>query len=321
MNKSSEVTIQATYPLGGTLTFPDEARKNFPAVLIISGSGKWDRDGNMNKMEMNLYKELAHFLTLNGFVTLRYDKRGTYQSGGNYLETGLYDLIDDATECVNFLKIHPKVDNEKIFILGHSEGALITPAVHKKAPVSGLILLAGAAKPSRELLARQNEKAYAEMNQTRGIKGLLYRTFKAAEKARKQNEKILTKVAESDKAVMRVQGVKINAKCLRETLSYNVCHYFNEVNCPILAISGAKDVQVPPEDVKHIPELVKGEVQWYILSDMNHFLRKYKGQHTMLGQMKEYKSQLNQSIDSDLLDEIGKWLKKIKQYTDVEKSI
>lgn len=310
MNKSNEVIIQATYPLSGTLTIPDKSNSTFPAILIITGSGKGDRNGNLKKMKMNIYKDLADFLTLRGFVTLRYDKRGTSQSGGNFLETGLADLIDDAVECIKFLQSHPKVDNNRILILGHSEGALIAPAVFNKIPVSGLVLLAGAAEPSKDLLPRQNELAYAELNRKNGIKGWLIRTLKVTEKARKQNSKILTKIIHSDKAVMRLQGVKLNAKWLREIYAYNVCDYLKEVTCPVLAITGEKDIQVPPEHAKLMAEMVKGEAEWHIIPDMNHIFRKYEGQHTMLGLLKEYKSQLNQPMDKELLDVLGTWLQR-----------
>ncbi|MED3551706.1 alpha/beta hydrolase family protein [Cytobacillus praedii] len=308
MNKTDEVVIQATYSLSGTLTIPIDSNPAFPAILIISGSGKGDRDGNLKKMKMNIYKDLADFLTLKGFVTLRYDKRGTSKSGGNFLETGLTDLIDDAVECIKFLRSHPKVDNNKIIILGHSEGALIAPAVFKKISVSGLILLAGAAEPSKELLPRQNELAYAELNRKTGIKGWLIRTFKITEKARKQNSKIINKIIHSDKEVMRLKGVKLNAKWLREIYAYNVCEYLAEVSCPVLAITGEKDIQVPPEHAKLVAEMVKGEAEWHTIPDMNHIFRKYEGQHTMLGLLKEYKTQINQPIDKELLDRLSTWL-------------
>src|SRR5690606_33218576 len=123
MSNNIEVTIPATYNLAGTLTLPNVRDKKLPAVLMIAGSGKGDRDGNIKKLKMNLYKDLADFLTEKGFITLRYDKRGTYGSEGNFLEAGLTDLIDDAVDCVNFLKNNPAVAANRVIILGHSEGA------------------------------------------------------------------------------------------------------------------------------------------------------------------------------------------------------
>ena len=305
-----EVTIQGDYRLSGTLTIPEGAQTTYPAILIISGSGKGDRDGNIKQLKMNMYKDLAGFFTSKGLITLRYDKRGTYQSGGNFLETGFNDLINDAAECIKFLQSHPKVNKEKILILGHSEGALIAPAVHHKVPVSGIILLAGGAESSKDLMKKQSEMAHAEMNSSKGFKGWIFRTFKVVEKAQKQNEKIFKKMEESDQAVMRVQGIKINAKWMRETRRYNVCGYLKEVTCPVLAVTGEKDIQVPPDHVKLMAEMVKGEAEWHIIADMNHILRKYKDRHTILGIMKEYKSLLDQPIDSDLLEILGTWVEK-----------
>lgn len=138
----------------------------------------------------------------------------------------------------------------------------------------------------------------------------MFRTLKVPEKAKKQNAKIFKKIADSKKDVMRVRGVKLNAKWFRETLAYNVCDYLEEVTCPVLAITGEKDIQVPPEHAKQTAEIVKGEAEWHIIPDMNHMLRKFEGEHTMLGIMKEYKSQINQPLDRELLDIIQAWLEK-----------
>ncbi|KZE39887.1 lipase [Bhargavaea cecembensis] len=308
MHNEALVTIESTFPLSGTLTMPDEKQGTYPAVLIIAGSGKGDRDGNLKNLQMNIYKELAEFLTLQGYMTLRYDKRGTYKSEGTFNEAGLSDLIDDAVEGVRFLKHHPSADPERIFILGHSEGALIAPAVHDREPVAGMILVAGAAEPSVDLMPRQNELAYAEMNEAKGLKGWVFRTFKVTDRARKQNEQIFGKVADSDKPVMRVKGIKMNAKWLRETLAYNVVEYLERATCPVLAVTGDKDLQVPPEHARLIAETVPGESEWHIIPDMNHLLKEYEGEHTMLGLLKEYKSVADSPLSPILTSVIGEWL-------------
>jgi uncharacterized protein len=310
MYNEALVMIESAFPLSGTLTMPEEKQDNYPAVLIIAGSGKGDRDGNLKNLQMNIYKELAEFLTSQGYMTLRYDKRGTYKSEGRFIEAGLSDLIDDAVEGVRFLKHHPSADPERILILGHSEGALIAPAVHDREPLGGMILLAGAAEPSVDLVPRQNEMAYAEMNEAQGLKGWIFRTFKVTDRARKQNEQIFRKVADSDKPVMRVKGIKLNAKWIRETLVYNTVEYLERANCPVLAVTGGKDLQVPPEHARLIAETVPGESEWHIIPEMNHLLKEYEGEHTMLGLLKEYKSTADSPLSPKLTGIIGEWLVK-----------
>ena len=310
MYKEALVTIESAFPLSGTLTMPEEKQDTYPAVLIIAGSGKGDRDGNLKNLQMNVYKELAEFLATQGYMTLRYDKRGTYKSKGSFNEAGLSDLIDDAVEGVRFLKRHPNADPDRILILGHSEGAMIAPAVLDREPVDGMILLAGAAEPSADLMPRQNEMAYEEMNETDGLKGWIFRTFKVTDRARKQNEQIFSKVANSDKPVMRVKGIRLNAKWLRETLDYNVVEYLTRADCPVLAVTGSKDLQVPPEHARLIAETVPGESEWHIIPDMNHLLKEYEGEHTMLGLLKEYKSIADSPLSPGLTAIIGDWLAK-----------
>ena len=302
----SEHSIRLSFKRNNNL--PNGRKEKYPVILIIAGTGKADRDGNVKRLKFNIYKDLAEFFTKIGFATLRYDKRGTHKSEGNFYQVGVNDLIEDACACVQFLQNHPRMDHEKILILGHSEGALIAPAVHKKTPVSGLILLAGAAEPTATLFPRQREMAYKEMNAAKGVKGWLFRTLNVVEKAQNRNEKALEKINASDQAVMRISGMKMNAKWIREALQFNTVEYLKEVTCPVLAITGEKDVQVPPSHAQKIAELVQGEAEWHIIPHMNHIFRKYPGDHTMMNLMKEYKSLLNEPIDQDLLDTIEAWL-------------
>jgi len=58
---------------GATLTKPAN-NNHFPTVIIISGSGTQDRDGNM--FEHKTYLVLADLLTKQGIAVLRVDDRG-----------------------------------------------------------------------------------------------------------------------------------------------------------------------------------------------------------------------------------------------------
>lgn len=305
-----EITIPSEYALSGTLTIPSHEKKKYPAVLIMSGSGEGDRDGNFKKLNLRLYQEIADFLTSKGFVTLRYDKRGTHKSEGNYYETGLYDMIDDGVAGVKFLIEREQVDENNVFILGHSEGALLAPAVYERVSVSGLILLAGAATDSKSLSHFQREKMYREIHETKGFKGWFFRAFRVADKLKQQNEKVLHAVLQSEESVMKIKGMKVNAKWLRETLSYNVCDYLEKVTCPVLSITGEKDIQVPPEHAKVIAEMVQGEAEWHIIPNMNHIFRDSDKEHTMFNIIKEYQSVVHKPINAQLLELVKTWLHK-----------
>lgn len=302
------VTIESTFKIKGTLTIPGNENEKSPAILIIAGSGNGDRDGNVKGLNMNLYKDLANFLTKLGFVTLRYDKRGVNESEGNFLEAGIWDFIEDAKACLQFLKNCSSVDSERITILGHSEGALLAPAVYHGEDVAGLILLAGAAEPSETLFPKQREMAKKEIAATKGFKGWLYKRLKVIEKMDKQQEAIMGKIMSSTEPMIKIKGIKYNAKWIREQFEYNVVDYLQKVTVPVLAITGDKDIQVPPEHVKKMAEYVQGEAEWHIIPNMNHLFKKYEKEHTILGIMKEYKGLIAQPTDPDLLNHLEKWL-------------
>ncbi|PFK40986.1 lipase [Bacillus cereus] len=310
MGKELFVTMECAYTLQGTLTLPTYYSESYPAIVIIGGTGKGDRDGNTSRLQLNLYKELADYFTSLGFAVLRYDKRGTHKSKGDYYKSGVTDFIDDAVLWIRFLKDHPQIDPKRVIIAGHSEGALLAPAVYARESVAGLILLAGAAEPSKMLIERQIDKVINELENISGSMGWLSKMLKIPRWMQKQNEVLMTKVQNSTETVMWVKGTKLNAKWLREQLQYNVVTYLEQVSCPVLAITGDNDIQVPPEHAKLIASYVNGEAEWHIIPNMNHILRNYEHKHTMIQLMKEYKGLMDKCIEEELLHVMKGWLQK-----------
>lgn len=310
MGKELFVTIESAVSLQGTLTIPAYDAPTYPAILLIGGTGKGDRDGNVRGLKLNLYKDLADYFTSLGFATLRYDKRGTNKSEGDYYKTGVTDLIDDGVACVRFLKEHPQIDPKRIVIVGHSEGALLAPAIYVRESVANLILLSGAAEPSKTLLPKQMEMVVKELEETNGFRGWLYRFLKLPQRIKKQNEAVMEKIQQSSNPIMRIKGAKVNAKWIREQSQYNVVEHLERVTCPVLAITGDRDIQVPPEQAKDIADYVAGDSEWHIIPKMNHILREVEKNHTILGVMKEYKGLVDKHIQEELLYVMKEWLAK-----------
>ncbi|WP_047150696.1 alpha/beta hydrolase family protein [Aneurinibacillus tyrosinisolvens] len=313
--QEENVTVSGEFPLKGTITIPVNAEQRYPAVLIIPGTGKNDRDGNSSLLRMNLYKDLAEFVANLGFVTLRYDKRGAGESGGVYEETGFWDFVEDAQACMRYLRSHPNVNPERVVLFGHSEGSLIAPAVNSRENTNGLVLVSGAGEPSKAFLQRQSEMAMQELESLTGFKGFLIRTLKLTEKSRKTNEKIIKQILESSSPTVRVRGKKLNAKWYREQYAYNVLEELEKVTCPTLAITGAKDIQVVPEQARVIAETVQGESEYHIIPEVNHILRKQSGIPSILTLIKTYKKQVQEPIDDAFLEPIAQWLQKFKTAT------
>jgi uncharacterized protein len=140
--RSESVTVgEDPWKLPGTLTIPTGAGP-FPAVVLLAGSGPHDRDETIGPNRV--FKDLAEGLSTRGIVVLRYDKRTyAYKTLDPQKTTVKEEVIDDGVEAVKLLRARSEVAHDRIFVVGHSLGAMMAPEVASKArPVAGIVLLA-----------------------------------------------------------------------------------------------------------------------------------------------------------------------------------
>ncbi|MGM0444953.1 MAG: alpha/beta fold hydrolase [Bacillota bacterium] len=127
----------------GNITYPKIHDINTPVIIIISDLGNIDRNGNISNIaEKNYYKNLAYQLSNNGFITIRYDKRGIGESSNlvsNKTPT-ISQHKDDLSNLLNYIKKKMGRNDNKIFLLGHGEGGLIVSLTAQQKEFAGLIL-------------------------------------------------------------------------------------------------------------------------------------------------------------------------------------
>ncbi len=302
-----QVTIQGQYPLAATLLTP-EGPGPFPAVIIVPGSGDGDRDGNFKRGKLfpNIYKDVAELIAGLGFITLRYDKRGAGESGGNFYETGMTDLVDDIESCLSFLENQTRA--EKMFLLGHSEGCTLITAANARRPVDGLIFLSGAAESVKDALERQRQLLKDEIMDMGGLKGKLLRLIKVDKLIDKQADNLNKKILSSNKPVIRYQFQKINAKWFKEHFTYNVFADLEKVTCPSLAVTGEKDLQVTPGKAHNLSSYVQGPAESHIVDNMDHLLKEATNTPSMLTVSKEYKKNENKPLHPEFQRILSEWL-------------
>lgn len=312
--KELNVSIQGKVRLKGTVTLPVEVTQQVPAVLILAGSGPIDRDGNIQKQRLNLniYKDLSHMIAKMGFATLRYDKRGTGASGGDFWRTGMWDLVEDAEAALQFLTSHPQVDETQTIVLGHSEGCVLATAISARQAraVQGLVLLAGSAETLEEALAYQRSLVYKELNALKGLKGVLVRLLKVPERAEKQAQAFIQNIMHSHTDTLKYKLKTVNAKWYREHFAYNVLEDLKKIECPTLAVTGSKDAQANPDRVPKFVELIGDRAEYRIIDNMNHILRKQEADVSVLQLTKEYKRQSGQPLHPELQHTLSEWLQK-----------
>ena len=136
------IIINGENKIGATISYLDDKKR--PLILLIMGTGKLDRDGNMKGFKTDLYKNMSDMFVNMGYVCVRYDKRGTHESGGKFNQTGLSDLVNDSAQVIEYAKKLPNVDENRIIACGHSEGSMIATLLTKQTKLERIILLGGA---------------------------------------------------------------------------------------------------------------------------------------------------------------------------------
>jgi uncharacterized protein len=321
-----EIMIKGNNPIYGTLMLPSNEGK-YPAILILPGSGPLDRDGNdrKGKYPTNLYKELANYMTDLGFVTLRYDKRGTGKREGDWLAAGFTDLVEDATKSIGFLMSHPNVDKTKIIVCGHSEGTIIATKLAESLNLAGIMLLSGGVDNLIEATTKQRLFAYKEMFEKPGFMGWLYRKLKVDVKGEKQVENLMKKFTNTDKDIIKIQlFFKQPAKWFREHNAYNVKNGLKKVTCPVFVLQGDKDSLCDSEVLNELAGLVQGKSEFHIIKNMEHGLRIQTEPKSILNVKKLMKEILKRPIHEEGLEKIATWLEtnfKSEEKMDSEKVV
>jgi dienelactone hydrolase len=150
------------WPLPGTLTLPKGAGP-FPAVILVHGSGPNDRDETI--IANKPFRDLAWGLASQGVAVLRYQKR-TKEHGRKFVALKSYTIqeeaVDDARAAFKLLRAHAAIDPKRIFVLGHSLGAVAAPLIGEQEPeLAGVILLAGNSRPLEDLVLEQYQYIYS----------------------------------------------------------------------------------------------------------------------------------------------------------------
>ncbi|MCL2353974.1 MAG: alpha/beta fold hydrolase [Defluviitaleaceae bacterium] len=163
MSPSSEaITIGDEWPIDAMLALPAGASAStpVPAVVIVAGSGSHDMDGNVNNiLAVRPYQDIANFLQENGIGSIRHNRR-FYQhpEAAAAANMTVYDeVMADALKALDVLLADPRVDNDRIYLLGHSMGGYLAPRIHALADqaFAGLIIMAGTPRSMGTLLIEQ----------------------------------------------------------------------------------------------------------------------------------------------------------------------
>ncbi|MDR3235425.1 MAG: alpha/beta fold hydrolase [Prevotellaceae bacterium] len=310
-NKEDSVT------LAGTLTLPQKEGV-FPAVVLISGSGAQNRDEEL--MGHKPFLVLSDYLTRNGIAVLRFDDRGTAASTGNPDTATSFDFSKDVEAGVKYLQTRKEINKKKIGLAGHSEGGIIAPMVAaRNKDIAFIVLLAGTGVRGDQIILMQSElinrASGMSENELQNAMTISRKSFEMATKST-DKEQLKTDLTEYLKQVLKdseenVIASQVNAMAspwMQYFLKYNPAPALEKVKCPVLAINGEKDLQVPAKiNLEAIQKaLSKGGNKKVTVKEfpgLNHLF-----QECETGLPAEYAT-IEQTFSPVALDEILKWIK------------
>lgn len=251
---TDDVTIGA-YKLSGTLTIP-KGKGPFPAVVLIQGSGPNDRDETVGANHP--FADIADGLASRGIIVLRFDKRTyAYRKLDSQKTTVDAEVIEDGVAAVRLLRARRDVAQDRIFVIGHSLGAMLAPEIAKKAwPVAGIVMLAPSGRRLPQLIVEQT--------------------------------RFLGQASPGQLAEMERQADELSAHKMPATQNFfnaPASYYYDldardevaiarSLDVPILILHGSRDYPAVDEDIRDWQTGLKGDakVQVETLPGLNHLL-------------------------------------------------
>jgi len=315
--------------LAGTLTLPRK-EGSFPVVVMITGSGPQNRDEEL--LGHKPFLVIADHLTRNGIAVLRYDDRGTAQSNGDFRTATSTDFASDAEAAISYLKTRKEINQKKIGLIGHSEGGIIAPMVAANSKdVAFIVLLAGTGIPGyrillmqQELVARASGKSEGEIQKSKKINAEAFdiilksdntndlstelTRFLEDQLAKDPGAEIPAGMSQAD--FIKAQVDQMTTPWMLFFFKYDPAPTLEKVSCPVLAVNGSKDLQVPPkENLEAIEKALKKggnkKVAAIEFDGLNHLF-----QECRTGSPDEY-AKIEQTFSPGALDEITRWILKL----------
>lgn len=295
LNHDTEVSFGSEdYPLSGSLTLPEGAGP-FPAVILVQGSGSFDRN---EQIGTNVpFLDLAEQLSQQGIAVLRYDNR-TYLYEKDLIQTEnltVYEeTIDDVVAAVAFLQTLNTVKNEQIYIAGHNMAGYLLPRIAEKTPdAAGYIFLAASARPQEDLLLEQTAYVLGtEKNLDEASKA------KIMEQTETTVANIKTLTADSTLSVNDLYSLPVSYWL--DLQSYQPLQQVQEIKQPMLFLQGGRDYQVSATDYQLWQSALAEtkDVHFLYYDNLNHLFMSGTGKSTPTEY--EQKGVVNSQVGDDI---------------------
>ncbi|GFG17210.1 hypothetical protein IFM5058_08356 [Aspergillus udagawae] len=296
------------YRVAAELILPTSVKtaRKHPCIVFIGGSGPMDKDSTIGALKP--FKDMALGLANRGVASCRFDKFTCTIAGRVLMRQSTTTLTDEyvyhVRHAIRKARQHPSVDNDKIFLLGHSLGGLIAARLATTDPsVAGCVLMACPAQPLYRCAIRQL-RYFKSLDESGGPPSDddTSKTIEALEKqAEIADAPTLTK---STPAIQLPFG--LGPGYWLQYREFNPIQSLQSSECPVLVMQGARDYQVTVNDdyaAFYAKFQDSRNVHFRLYEKLNHLFVPGEGKCTPA----EY--DIGGSVDVAVVDDIERWVK------------
>ena len=290
---------EGIWSLPGTISLPN-GDGPFPGVVLVHGSGPNDRDETIGPNKP--FRDLAHGLASRGIAVLRYEKRTKHhQLKMSLLSSSITvkeETVDDAVSAVETLRSHKQIDENRVFVLGHSLGGNVIPRIAAATKhAAGFVSLAGSTTPLEDLVLEQT-------------KYILSLDGEITEQEQQAITNLQTKIKRvkspelSEKTPSKELPLGVPAKYWLDLRGYDPAERAKEIKRPLLILQGERDYQVTMKDFQHWKKALRSRSNVTFLSfpKLNHLF--------IAGQGKSSPSEylIAGNVDKQVVSYIAEWV-------------
>lgn len=307
---SENITIGAgtDWELTGILTVPENADGIVPAVVLVQGSGPSDMDETI--YDNKPFCEIAEYLSSNGIAVIRYNKR-TYTYGAKMVKqlggslTVWEETMEDAILATEILKSDPRIDENRVYILGHSLGGMLAPRIHNMGGnYTGLIILAGSPRSIIEIIGDQQIALILETTEDKEKEATIAVAYESINKQIADIKNI-----PDDEAKKQIDASGASLYYYKDLIINRAEVNIKEIKVPMLIMQGKNDLQVfYDKDFELYKQLLinRTDVTFKLYEGLNHLFM--HSTVTKISKLQdEYK--IKAHIDSQVLKDIADWIK------------
>ena len=290
---------QGESALAGTLALPASPadRGALPAVVLVHGSGPHDRNETIGPNRPFL--DLARGLAAHGIAVLRYEKRSKARPQDFAGDGWTVDLetVDDAVAAVAALRADPRIDGRRIYVAGHSLGAMMAPRIGARSDAAGLVLLAAPARPLEDIVLEQVGRLAA-------MDGTVDADEQARIDALAAGAAQVKALGAGEEPPAGPMLLDLPASYWRDLRDYDPVAALAALSVPALVVHAGRDIQVTAPDFARWRDAFSGSsrVQLREFPALNHLLIAGSGPGTTA----EYFKQGH--VDAALVDAVAGWI-------------